>query len=172
MHNATSYAISSRDSPAVCRPRSCPPGYEKKQFTHKMAHKISQRHSIPYQDMYYYASVDQSYHRCPIADCLSVEETFRGDTIKAHLEYYHPNILTTKNIVCRRGSLMSCISGRNIPMLIRCVPSAVVGIGGLIIFAGILRNARNSDHVAYTYRSVFLPHFSAICFVINLSFIP
>ncbi len=52
-------------------------------------------------------------------------------------------------------------------MLIRCVPSAVVDIGGLIIFAGILRNASTSDHVAYTYSSIFLAYFRTICFVIN-----
>ncbi|PBK81858.1 hypothetical protein ARMGADRAFT_1090925 [Armillaria gallica] len=93
-----------RATHAVRRPMPCPPGYEKKQFTHKMAHEIVQRHSIPYQDVYHYDWVDESYHHCPIAGCLSGENTFRGDAIKAHLELYHPNITTTKNVVCIRKS--------------------------------------------------------------------
>ncbi|KAK0439151.1 hypothetical protein EV421DRAFT_1738010 [Armillaria borealis] len=86
---------------AVRRPKPCPPGYKKRPFTNKMAHEIARRHSIPYQEVcqyYHYNWVDELYHHCPIADCTSGQNTFRGDTIKTHLEHYHPNITVEEKV--------------------------------------------------------------------------
>ncbi|SJL08860.1 uncharacterized protein ARMOST_12231 [Armillaria ostoyae] len=92
---------------AVRRPKPCPPGYKKRPFTNKMAREIARRHSIPYQEVcqyYHYDWVDELYHHCPIADCTSGQNTFRGDTIKTHLEHYHPNITVEEKVVCARKS--------------------------------------------------------------------
>ncbi|PBK59931.1 hypothetical protein ARMSODRAFT_1070943 [Armillaria solidipes] len=69
---------------AICRPQPCPSGYEVKRFTHEMSLEMAQEYSIPYED--------------------SGQNTFRGDTIKIHLESYHPNITAVQKVVCVRKS--------------------------------------------------------------------
>ncbi|PBK59908.1 hypothetical protein ARMSODRAFT_1027032 [Armillaria solidipes] len=89
---------------AVRRSQPCPSGYEVKRFAHEMSLKIAQEYSIPYEDVCYYYRVDEGHHRCPIAGCKSGQNTFRGDTIKTHLESYHPNITAMQKVVCVRKS--------------------------------------------------------------------
>lgn len=81
-----------------------PSGYEVKRFTHEVSLEMAQENSIPYEDVCYYYRVDENQYHCPIADCKSGQITFRGDTIKTHLESYHPNITAVQKVVCVRKS--------------------------------------------------------------------
>ncbi len=80
-----------------------PPGYQKRFFPSEMAERIIRTYGIPTHNAYYYwRDGDRDNHFCP----LSCGRQFIGNSIKAHLEKFHPKINSRgrKEICCRTQS--------------------------------------------------------------------
>ncbi|KAK0466179.1 uncharacterized protein EV420DRAFT_814421 [Desarmillaria tabescens] len=85
------------------RPQCCPPGYRKRSFPSEMVEKLIRDYDIPAHHVFYYwRDEDRDDHTCP----LNCGQRFIGQSIKAHLGRFHPNInsRSRKDICCRTQS--------------------------------------------------------------------
>ncbi|KAK0217637.1 hypothetical protein EDD85DRAFT_867974 [Armillaria nabsnona] len=88
---------------STIRPRCCPPGYRKRFFLSEMTERLIRDYNIPSHHVYYYwRDEDRDDHTCPL-DC---GRRFVGESIKVHLENFHPNInsRSRKDICCSTQS--------------------------------------------------------------------